>query len=71
MFNPNELSLIVKSIIPPGHDKAVVGLVNGDGAQLVASMNFNTNIGQWEVQASYEHKWSGDDKGMIKVLWSF
>ena len=69
MFEPEELSKLIQYIVPPGHTEAIVGTVDKEGAQIVAGLKLNES-GSWELQGSFEHKWSGDNNGKVKILWS-
>lgn len=70
MFNPDELAVIVKHIIPTGATKAVLGTVDNTGAQIIVGLGFENKTGKWEIQGSFEHKWSNDNIGKVAVLWS-
>lgn len=69
MFEPEELAKLVQYVVPVGHKDAVVGIVDKTGLQVVVGLKLNDS-GSWELQGSYEHTWSGDNNGKIKILWS-
>ncbi len=52
-------------------ERVVVGTVDSNGAQVVASFTFKAGwwkAGRWEVQAAAQHRWSGDDSVGTKIL---
>lgn len=69
MFSPDELAKLVTYVVPEGHKDALVGTVDKSGAQVIFGMKLNES-GSWELQGSFEHTWSGDNNGKIKILWS-
>lgn len=68
MFSQEALSKIVAETMPtdakPG-EKVVIGTVNQDGVQVVASFKLKE---KWELQAVAQHKWSGENNVGAKVL---
>lgn len=69
MFEPEQLAKLVQYVVPDNHKTALIGTVDKSGAQVVVGMKLNDS-GTWEIQGSFEHTWSGDNNGKIKVLWS-
>ncbi len=68
------LAALVQEVLPPtakGGEKVVVGTIDNNGAQVVASFTFKAGwwkAGRWEVQAAAQHRWSGDDSVGTKIL---
>lgn len=69
MFETDALAAAVKAIVPEGKKEAIVGTVDKDGAQVIVGLSLGSND-EWEIQGQFEHKWSGDNEGSVKVLWS-
>lgn len=69
MFQASELSALAKAIVPEGKQEAIMGTVDKEGAQVVVGISLGANR-EWEIQGQFEHKWSGDNDGKVKVLWS-
>jgi hypothetical protein len=69
MFNNDELKAIVKHIIPEGKTKAVMGLVDNTGMQVIVGLSLGQDK-QWTIEGTFEHKWSGDNVGKVSVLWA-
>jgi hypothetical protein len=73
IFSPEALSKVVRETLPvdgkPG-EKVVVGTVDQDGAQVVASFkNMPTHDGfAWELQAAARHDWTGANSVGAAVL---
>lgn len=68
IFSPEALAKVVSETLPadakPG-DKVVVGTVDQNGAQVVASFKLKD---KWELQAAARHEWNGDNSVGAKVL---
>lgn len=67
-----ELRRLIDETLPadaaPG-EKIVVGMVNQQGAQIVASFKkTGSHQESWEVQAAARHDWNGDNSVGAKVL---
>jgi hypothetical protein len=73
IFSPEALSKVVSDTLPadarPG-EKIVVGTVDQNGAQVVASFKNNVQGSglNWELQAAARHDWNGDNSVGAKVL---
>ena len=68
IFSQEALSKIVQSTLPADPregEKVIVGTLDQDGAQVVASFKFKK---QWEFQAAARHDWTGDSSVGAKVL---
>ncbi len=78
IFSPAQLERLVRDQLPADaqpNEKVVVGTVDRDGVQVVASFkNRGGDVGglQWEFQAAARHDWSGDTQVGTKVIlrWS-
>lgn len=69
IFSPEALSKVVAETLPNDgkpNEKVVVGTVDKDGAQVVASFKFKED--RWELQAAGRHNWNGDNSVGAKVL---
>lgn len=68
IFSPAQLEKIIADTLPadakPG-EKVVIGTVDQDGAQVVASFKFKAH---WEIQAAARHDWTGENAAGGKVL---
>lgn len=69
MFDQAALSRAVQAIVPEGHTSAIMGTVDNNGAQVIVGMNLGKND-EWEIQGQFQHTWTGDNNGQVKVLWS-
>lgn len=68
IFSQEALAKAVESVMPAdakAGEKVVVGTVDQDGAQVVASFKLKE---KWELQAVARHDWGGDNKVGAKVL---
>jgi len=68
IFSPEHLDKLVADTLPkdaaPG-TKVVVGTIDKDGAQVVASFKLQD---KWTLQAAGRHEWNGDNTVGAKVL---
>jgi hypothetical protein len=68
MFSRAVLEKLVAESLPadakPG-EKVVIGTIDQDGAQVVASFKLKE---RWELQAAARHDWTGDTAVTAKVL---
>ena len=70
MFSTEELAVIVNKMMPPGKKQAVLGTVDNTGLQVIVGLEFDSNVGDWVIQGSFEHKWSNDNIAKVAVLWT-
>jgi hypothetical protein len=70
LFSPDRLQQVVRETLPQDDDPrahVVVGTIDQDGAQVVASFKRNsTSI--WELQVAARHEWTGATSVGGKVL---
>lgn len=68
IFSPEALKKVIDNTLPADGktgEKVVVGTVDQNGAQVVASFKFKE---KWELQAAARHEWAGDNSVGAKVL---
>lgn len=75
VFSPAELDRVIAETLPSDgkpNEKVVVGTVDQNGVQVVASFKNNpAPLGggfNWELQAAAQHKWTGENAVGGKVL---
>lgn len=77
IFSPEATSRLVQELIIPAAEatttRVVVGTVDEDGAQVVASFKKRPAPGgfSWELQAAARHEWTGDNGigGKVILQW--
>jgi hypothetical protein len=62
IFSPAQLAKVVADTLPPdgsAKNRVVVGTVDQNGAQVVAS--FKWRDGKWQLRGAAHHDWNGDN----------
>lgn len=72
--NAQLAKLVADTVVPqtdPAHTHVVVGTVDQQGAQVVASFKKSGSGAGWELQAAARHDWSGDNSvgGRVILKW--
>ena len=60
----------IPSTLPAGHTSAIVGSVDQNGAQVVASFELGDKD-EWQFQAAAQHTWTGDNEVGARVILSW
>jgi hypothetical protein len=62
------ISEVIPSNLPADVTHVVVGTVNLEGVQVVASFKRPLGKGTWELRAVAEHQWSGSNDAEAQVI---
>lgn len=61
----------IPSDLPEGHNSAIVGTVDQEGAQVVIGFNRDAAGGTWEASGAFRHTWAGDNQVGARLIYSW
>lgn len=72
IFSQDQLKKVVKDTltanVPEGHTNAIVGMVDNNGVQVIASFKLKD---KWTLTGAAKHDWDGDNTVGTSVVYSW